>query len=57
MKHEITLVVNGVRRTVPVESQETLVDVLHDRLGMPDVRYGCGEGVCGHVRFSLTARP
>lgn len=57
MKHEITLVVNGVRRTVPVESQETLVDVLHDRLGMPDVRYGCGEGVCGTCTVLLDGSP
>ena len=44
---EVELRVNGARRQLDVKPEETLLDVLHDRMGMADVRYGCGEGVCG----------
>jgi carbon-monoxide dehydrogenase small subunit len=43
----LVLHVNGAAREVSVAPSETLLDVLHDRLGHTDVRYGCGEGVCG----------
>ena len=43
----VDLCVNGSRRLLDVRPEETLLEVLHDRMGMSDVRYGCGEGVCG----------
>jgi aerobic carbon-monoxide dehydrogenase small subunit len=31
--------------------------VLHDELGLADVRYGCGEGVCGTCTVLLDGEP
>ena len=44
---QVTLQVNGVAHELSVAPDATLLDVLHDQLGMKDVRYGCAEGVCG----------
>jgi CO/xanthine dehydrogenase Mo-binding subunit/aerobic-type carbon monoxide dehydrogenase small subunit (CoxS/CutS family) len=49
----LTIIVNGVSRAVPeagdgtAAGQETLLDVLRDRLGVTGPKYGCGEGACG----------
>jgi aerobic-type carbon monoxide dehydrogenase small subunit (CoxS/CutS family) len=43
----ITLVVNDRRHTVEVGSDEALLYVLRDRLGLTGAKYGCGEGQCG----------
>ena len=44
---QLVLSVNGRDHEVWVRPSDTLLDVLHDELGLADVRYGCGEGVCG----------
>jgi carbon-monoxide dehydrogenase small subunit len=44
---QVTLQVNGVAHEISVAQDALLLDVLHDQLGFSDVRYGCGEGVCG----------
>ena len=44
---QVTLLVNGVAHEISVAADALLLDVLHDQLGFGDVRYGCGEGVCG----------
>src|SRR5208337_3262797 len=44
---QVTLQVNGVAHEISVPPDALLLDVLHDQLGFGDVRYGCGEGVCG----------
>lgn len=54
---EVGLRVNGSRRQLDVKPEETLLDVLHDRMGMTDVRYGCGEGVCGTCTVLLDGDP
>jgi aerobic carbon-monoxide dehydrogenase small subunit len=36
---------------------DTLLDLLHDELGLADVRYGCGEGVCGTCTVLLDDEP
>ena len=51
------LSVNGGDHEVWVLPSDTLLDVLHDELGMADVRYGCGEGVCGTCTVLLDAEP
>ena len=45
--HEIEIEVNGrpLRTTVAVD--ETLVDVLRNKLGVIEVKNGCGQGDCG----------
>jgi aerobic carbon-monoxide dehydrogenase small subunit len=43
----LELVVNGRRFREPVEPHVTLLRFLRDQAGTTDVKYGCGEGVCG----------
>lgn len=44
---EVRLTLNGRDVAARVRPNQTLLEVLRDRLGATDVRYGCGEGVCG----------
>jgi aerobic carbon-monoxide dehydrogenase small subunit len=53
----LVLSVNGTDHEVSVLPSDTLLDVLHDELGMADVRYGCGEGVCGTCTVLLDGEP
>jgi aerobic carbon-monoxide dehydrogenase small subunit len=54
---QIVLTVNGQDYELWVHPSETLLDVLHDELGMADVRYGCGEGVCGTCTVLVDGEP
>jgi aerobic carbon-monoxide dehydrogenase small subunit len=56
-KRPIVLSVNGHDQEVWVVPSGTLLDVLHDELGLADVRYGCGEGVCGTCTVLLDGEP
>ena len=53
----ITLIVNDRDHELWVAPSDTLLDVLHDGLGLADVRYGCGEGVCGTCTVLLDGEP
>jgi xanthine dehydrogenase YagT iron-sulfur-binding subunit len=44
---EITLSVNGRRRTAVVEPRVTLLDALRERLGLTGTKKGCDRGECG----------
>ena len=57
IRTQLTLTVNGRDHEVWVRTDRTLLDVLHDDLGMPDVRYGCAEGVCGTCTILLDGHP
>jgi isoquinoline 1-oxidoreductase subunit alpha len=39
--------VNGVRHTVDVALEQSLLAVLRDNLGLTGCKIGCGEGACG----------
>jgi carbon-monoxide dehydrogenase small subunit len=43
----LDVVVNGRRLREPVEPHVTLLRFLRDQAGAAEVKYGCGEGVCG----------
>jgi carbon-monoxide dehydrogenase small subunit len=43
----LTMTVNGSSVTVQINSDELLVDVLRDRLGLIGTKIGCNEGECG----------
>jgi len=47
MKKDITFKLNGDLVTVNVESDEILLDVLRDKLGVKSPKHGCGRGECG----------
>jgi carbon-monoxide dehydrogenase small subunit len=53
----VTLEVNGVTRDAWVAPSDLLLDVLRDGLGLGEVRYGCGEGVCGTCTVLLDGEP
>jgi carbon-monoxide dehydrogenase small subunit len=51
------MVINGRGREVEVRPSQTLLEVLRDRLGIFDVKEGCGEGVCGACTALVDGRP
>ncbi|MDH4208818.1 MAG: (2Fe-2S)-binding protein [Anaerolineae bacterium] len=56
-KRLIRLVVNGEEHDVAVWPNETLVEVLRDRLELTGTKMGCGEGACGTCTVLLEGRP
>ncbi|MFN9474344.1 (2Fe-2S)-binding protein [Acidovorax sp.] len=47
MPHSVSLTVNDRARTLEVEPSVTLLDLLHDKLGLTGVKKGCDHGQCG----------
>lgn len=45
--HAYDIEINGVRRHVEVEADVSLLDMLHEELGLTGTRFGCGLGLCG----------
>jgi carbon-monoxide dehydrogenase small subunit len=56
-RRRLTLTVNGTAAEVWATPHQTLLEVLRDQLGLGDVRYGCGEGVCGTCTVLLDNEP
>lgn len=56
-KTQVRLRVNGREHELWVGTNRMLLDALHDDLGMAEVRYGCGEGVCGTCTVLLDGEP
>ncbi len=53
----VTLVVNGESYTLPLQSNWTLQDVLHDQLGITSVKAMCtGKGECGSCAVIVDGR-
>lgn len=46
-RHRLTFELNGAPVEIWVSPNQTLLEVLRDAVGATDVKYGCGEGVCG----------
>ncbi|HEU97672.1 MAG TPA: (2Fe-2S)-binding protein [Fervidicoccus fontis] len=57
MARTITLKLNGRMRTVEVEDNETLLEVLRDRLGEMSVKAACWKGECGLCTVLFNGRP
>ncbi len=55
-KTTISLKLNGISRTVDVEPNDILVDVLRDKLGMKSAKVGCDRGDCGTCTVFLNGR-
>ncbi len=47
MNQTITLVVNGDRKTLAVDPERLLLDVLREYLQMTGTKCGCRDGLCG----------
>jgi carbon-monoxide dehydrogenase small subunit len=56
-KHEISLQVNGHPVAAVVEPNMSLLELLRTEAGAPEVKLGCGEGVCGTCTVLLDGEP
>jgi aerobic carbon-monoxide dehydrogenase small subunit len=53
---EISLTVNGEKKTVRAHPMERLLDVLRHPLGLTGAKEGCGEGECGSCSVLLNGQ-
>jgi carbon-monoxide dehydrogenase small subunit len=56
-KRLVQLRVNGEVHDVAVTPNETLVEVLRERLELTGTKMGCGEGACGTCTVLLDGKP
>jgi carbon-monoxide dehydrogenase small subunit len=55
-KEKIQFIVNDMKVTLEVETNERLVDVLRNRLGLKGAKTGCREGECGACSVILNGK-
>jgi carbon-monoxide dehydrogenase small subunit len=53
---ELTLTLNGERRTAELEPRLLLVDALRDGFGATGPKFGCGTGDCGACTIRMDGR-
>ena len=56
-KQLLTLSINGETYELAVECQETLLEVLRNRVGLTGTKEGCGTGECGSCTVLLDGVP
>ncbi|MEE8377508.1 MAG: 2Fe-2S iron-sulfur cluster-binding protein, partial [Candidatus Aminicenantaceae bacterium] len=56
MNVKITLIVNGVERTVVADPSRSLQSVLREEFHLTGTKYGCGEGQCGACTVLMNGR-
>ncbi len=56
MLKPLILRVNGESTQILVGEEETLLDVLRNRLMLTGTKQGCGEGQCGHCTIILNGK-
>ena len=50
------LVINGIKKTVVADSEESLANVIRQQLGLTGTKVGCGEGQCGCCNVILDGK-
>lgn len=55
-KHHVSMTINGDPCEFLCETQDTLLDVLRDQLGLTGSKEGCGSGDCGACSVMLDNR-
>jgi aerobic-type carbon monoxide dehydrogenase small subunit (CoxS/CutS family) len=55
--HSISVTINGRPTDLAVRANLSLLEVLRDDAGCPEVKLGCGEGVCGTCTVLLDGEP
>ncbi len=56
MKKKITFKLNGEMRSVEVEPNDILLEVLRGKLGVKTPKYACGRGDCGACTILLNGK-
>ncbi|SDL21945.1 (2Fe-2S)-binding protein [Halarsenatibacter silvermanii] len=54
---EISMIVNGEKRTVRAAPHQRLLDVLRQDLGLTGTKEGCGKGECGACTVIMNGKP
>jgi aerobic-type carbon monoxide dehydrogenase small subunit (CoxS/CutS family) len=57
MNKSFQLQINGIRHTVNVDPDRSLLSVLRDELDLTGSKYGCGEGQCGACTVLIDSKP
>jgi isoquinoline 1-oxidoreductase subunit alpha len=53
----LELLINGAKRRLDAEPEESLLSVLRNDLDLVGAKYGCGEGQCGACTVLVDGRP
>jgi carbon-monoxide dehydrogenase small subunit len=56
-QHTINVTINGRPTTLGVDPNLSLLELLRTDAGSPEVKLGCGEGVCGTCTVLLDGEP
>jgi len=57
VKHEISLMVNGIERSGSTEARTNLADFLREELDLTGTHVGCEQGVCGACTVLVEGQP
>jgi aerobic-type carbon monoxide dehydrogenase small subunit (CoxS/CutS family) len=57
MSNVTSLNVNGQKLPLNIDSQTSLLNALHDALGLTGTKYGCGEAQCGACTVLIDGVP